>query len=638
MKANTKETRLGMILYIDELGEMFRTDRGNYGFYAISFEKLKNLLYQKLGYKINLEGLLKHDQSPWEKFYGVPMKIPKGNFDKILNEKYGSANLETFKKWKEEWITQGFAKRIRQELEENSFGQDEEFQTWKKDLLFRVFESEYERDKPPDDRPTSSEVKEIESTEDSTLIPDAKFYFGDKTLLQFERFVADAKNSLQILTHSISYDAVERVFANIGPIDSVEIVTFRRHGTKRIREFLIKKGVKKVKIKRLQYLHAKFCIQDGKKILVSSANITVKSQGRPTEGGFVEASIVSSNESTVKKALALFEAVVKEETVQTIEAGPVEDFLSSAYGIPERILGVIRGSREICIIVPPFIDDYIFSVIQSTIQSTDIKIVTTWPSKASKNNRNGLLLLNKFGDFKLVDFVPVRQQIHAKVYVFTLTNGKKTAFISSMNMMRNSWYANVEAGVLTEDENIITAIDHVVSRLMRVTTVNSPEIMSPTTQSGGNGEEEELPELVLMFAPEGQEFVDNFNKQYQDFRAKYKNLYEEAGIPVEERSHQIDKDFDAEDTMEKSFIFEEGEAFPGVATKADDVKKQKQKIDGMGYIHCALLLHYAKKDITRDGIERILKELDVIYEPTMIDALISSIKNINIGEAMIGKK
>jgi phosphatidylserine/phosphatidylglycerophosphate/cardiolipin synthase-like enzyme len=321
-------------------------------------------------------------------------------------------------------------------------------------------------------------VKEIESTEDSTLIPDAKFYFDDKTLPQFESFVADARNSLQILTHSISYDAVERVFANIGPIDSVEIVTFRRHGTERIREFLIKKGVKKVEIKRLQYLHAKFCIQDGKKILVSSANITVRSLGHPPEGGFVEASIVSSNESTVKKALALFEAVVKEETVQTIEAGPAEDFLSSAYGIPERILGLIRESREICIIVSPFIDDYIFSVIQSTIQSTDIKVVTTWPSKASKNNRNELLLLNKFGDFKLVDFVPVRQQIHAKVYVFTLTNGKKTAFISSMNMMRNSWYANVEAGVLTEDEDIITAIDHVVSRLMRVTTVNSPEIMS----------------------------------------------------------------------------------------------------------------------------------------------------------------
>jgi hypothetical protein len=137
-----------------------------------------------------------------------------------------------------------------------------------------------------------------------------------------------------------------------------------------------------------------------------------------------------------------------------------------------------------------------------------------------------------------------------------------------------------------------------------------------------------------MFAPEGQEFVDNFNKQYQDFRAKYKNLYEEAGIPVEERSHH----FDAEDTMEKSLIFEGGEAFPGVATKADDVKKQKQKIDGMGYIHCALLLHYAKNRITRDGIERILKELDVIYEPTMIDALIASIKNINIGEVIMDKK
>lgn len=45
-----------------------------------------------------------------------------------------------------------------------------------------------------------------------------------------------------------------------------------------------------------------------------------------------------------------------------------------------------------------------------------------------------------------------------------------------------------------------------------------------------------------------------------------------------------------------------------------------------------------KKPVTKEGIIKILDELDITYDLIMIDALISSLKNVNINDALGDKK
>lgn len=624
MRANVKETRLGMILYIDTIEEYFKKDKIQ-GFYVDVRDRLYKLLHLKLDYEVNLDGLMKVGQSPWEKYYSIPMRVASRDFHEYLESNYGSASLETFKKWKKEWAEQGYAKRIRKELEEESFGKNDEFQGWKRNLLLRVFESEYH----PEGHPPISPIPSVPPTIQPPEIRDAAFYFGNRTAELFEKFISEARSSIQILTHSISSQAAERIFANVKPIKSVEIVTFRRSGTKRIQIFLEGKGVKKVEIKRYQYLHAKLCIQDGKKVLVTSANITVGSLGSSSKENFLEASIVSSNDFTVKKALALFSSISKEENIQSIEGVSDEDFLSSAYGIPKKILAFIKESKEICIIVPPLIDDYILSVLKGTNTSLDIKIVTPWPSRVSKNYRNGLLLLNKFGEYKLIDFMPVRQRIHAKIYLFTLSKGYKVAFISSLNITRNSWYANVETGVTTRDERIIAAIDKVISKFTRVSTENPPEILHPDSGGGrGSSEDDNVKELSPIIIPEGQAFIDEFDKLYKEFINNYKDLYEEVGISAEKILVQPEpeEEIDAKDVMERNFVFPVSENFPEVIIIP--LPLPLKEIDGMTYMYAIMMLGYSGKPINEENVCKIFDTIGVSYDRSMVKMVVENVSGI----------
>jgi large subunit ribosomal protein L12 len=54
----------------------------------------------------------------------------------------------------------------------------------------------------------------------------------------------------------------------------------------------------------------------------------------------------------------------------------------------------------------------------------------------------------------------------------------------------------------------------------------------------------------------------------------------------------------------------------------------------MEYVYAAMLLHKAGKEVNEAGIEGILKSAGVEFDSTRVKALVASIKNINIDEAI----
>ena len=54
----------------------------------------------------------------------------------------------------------------------------------------------------------------------------------------------------------------------------------------------------------------------------------------------------------------------------------------------------------------------------------------------------------------------------------------------------------------------------------------------------------------------------------------------------------------------------------------------------MEYVYAAMLLHKAGKEISEAGVEGILKSAGVEFDSTRVKALVASVKNINIDEAI----
>jgi len=54
----------------------------------------------------------------------------------------------------------------------------------------------------------------------------------------------------------------------------------------------------------------------------------------------------------------------------------------------------------------------------------------------------------------------------------------------------------------------------------------------------------------------------------------------------------------------------------------------------MQYVYAAMLLHSTGKTVDEAGIEGILKSAGVEYDQTRVKALVASIKNINIDDAI----
>ena len=54
----------------------------------------------------------------------------------------------------------------------------------------------------------------------------------------------------------------------------------------------------------------------------------------------------------------------------------------------------------------------------------------------------------------------------------------------------------------------------------------------------------------------------------------------------------------------------------------------------MQYVYAAMLLHSAKKELTEAHVEAVLKSAHIEAEPAKVKAMVASLKNINIDDAI----
>lgn len=54
----------------------------------------------------------------------------------------------------------------------------------------------------------------------------------------------------------------------------------------------------------------------------------------------------------------------------------------------------------------------------------------------------------------------------------------------------------------------------------------------------------------------------------------------------------------------------------------------------MEYVYAAMLLHSSKKEINQASLESVLKSASVSFDEARVKALVASIKNINIDDAI----
>ena len=469
-------------------------------------------------------------------------------------------------------------------------------------------------------------------------IQEEDYNFSTESSKLFSKAISGADRSVKILTFAISFKGVENVFQDINAIDAVTIVTNRRRDTERIKQFLIEKGIRSVEIKRCKNLHAKVCIIDENKVIIGSSNLTAKSLGFSSNSN-IEANILSENRNVIEKSLNLFNSLFNRNAGLTKEEYKNEDFLSSISGIPTRIVKLMKNSNEILIILPSMIRRDMFGIFKMINDNAKIKVMVHWPRTSSIEFKTGLKALRAMKNKNHISLIPVRENIHAKVYIFK-NNGEKIAFISSLNMTESSWDYYIEAGLLT---NRIDVIEDVEKRILEHKEFNFHGVVMEDPDdknSKGEGiredtdEIEELQENIV----EGQNYIDEFSELLEKFKNKYAYVYEEDNTETDIIVRPMSRDIfnqQVRDLYEvEGFTGEDLDKSEITKERLLDERKRKRKIDGHGYLYCALLLHYGKQPVTKENISKILDEQEIDYDPLMIDALMSCLKGVNINEAI----
>ena len=667
--ADTKRSRLAMLLYISIVEKYVK--RGYLrGLYVDTRDQLTKLLWDDFNYHQNIEGLLKADQSPWPR-YGVFINRADWKWDDELRNKYGEFSLDAFKMWKKEWASSNFGTRIFYEVRDEYFNNDVIFQNWKNELLSEVYEGllcekckrnilvngicvycdqdksiipeEYE--KQPMIKKKQREIIELETG----------LFFDDKSYRLYENIVNATNKNIKILTNSVTYQAIKNIFSNfLSGIDSIEIITNRIRDVRKIKE-LLKNKSSNVAIYQCKNLHAKLCICDEEYVLVGSSNLTLNSLGSQNRTGMIEANVLSDNKKVIKQALDLFVSIKDGKPTSGKEVIDYECLLSSASGIPKELKNLIASSNEVTLLIAPFVHKRMFGAFKMMNDNAKMKIIVQWPNTSTKTFIRGLRTLKSLFKKKKIELLPIDDDLHSKIYLFNNTDGGKLAFISSLNLTEQAWDKNIEAGLLTKDEQVILTIERKIDELEKSKKMISENPSPRKTKSPTNGPifGEGVPVVFPGFVPEGQDMVVEFDELYETFKLKY----DESDEPGEKErflmndvvkiNEQIEHDgfitpeLDEKrekilDKLQKNYL----EEIECEEPEDEEIERERleieggKSIDGMDYIHCALILHHTGKSITKEDMIKIFESVDISYDPIMIDALISSLKDISVSKVL----
>lgn len=649
-----------MLLYISIVEKYVK--RGNLrGLYVDTRDQLTKLLWDDLNYRQNIEGLLKADQSPWPR-YGVFINRADWKWDDELRNKYGEFSFDAFKKWKKEWVSSKFGTRIFYELRDESFDKDVTFQNWKKELLSDVYEDSLcekckvnilvdgickfcDLDKPiiPEKGEKQPLIRKIPK---KIIELEMGLFFDDKSYQIYEKMVNSVNRNIRILTNSITFQAINNIFSNLEGIDSIEIITNRARDVRRIKEFLKNKS-SNVAIYQCRNLHAKLCICDEKYVLIGSSNLTLNSLGSRNRTGMIEANVLSNNNKVIKQATELFTSIKDGKSVPPKKVTfDDECLISSASGIPQELKNLMERSSKVTLLIAPFIHKRMLGAFKMMNDNAKMKIIVQWPDTSTKTFIRGLKTLKSLFRKKHIELIPIRDNLHSKTYLFEDMGGKKIAFISSLNLTEQAWDKNIEVGLLTLNEHVIRTIERKMDDLE-----SSKKMMSedPSPRKTGPGPDdgprfgEEIPIVFPGFLPAGQDMVAEFDELYEKFKLKY-NEPDEPGDQERFLMNDVVKinkqiEIDGFITPE---LDEKREKFLDDLQRdyLEEIECEEPKdefVDDMGYLYCALMLHHAGKPITKEAMVKIFESMDISYDQIMIDALISSLKDVNVNDAIVRK-
>ncbi|MEO0179856.1 MAG: phospholipase D-like domain-containing protein [candidate division WOR-3 bacterium] len=377
--------------------------------------------------------------------------------------------------------------------------------------------------------------------EDIKRFPLYPVYFGRDSVYFFQYFLADAKDSLDIMTYSVTPEAVREVFAKIGQGLRIRMIANRFSNYGEIRRFFEEEKKCNFECRRWSRCHAKMIIKDRKAVLLGSSNLTVGSVS--SRGYNFEADVILEENRDIS---IVFDAVwdnVLDKLSDRLPQGLGNVLLScNKFGIPERLMKHIETCEKMIIAVPALmIDRKVFGAVRELNEKADIKYYLTWPSRASREN---IKILHKIMEDstkslkprgrKICELERKSRNIHAKIYIFD----ENIALISSVNMSLASWTENFESGVLIEDPEIIKGLIEELDKLPRRYEDNIT--VDEGGGNGGGGPEDEQPESVsIYFEPEGKKYIPDIDRLFEKYQQDVGSTREES--PEGETSRQPEK-------------------------------------------------------------------------------------------------
>ena len=345
-------------------------------------------------------------------------------------------------------------------------------------------EKEEQRRKLVEERP----LKKIE-------IKEQDFFFQDNTIDVFYSFLSEAKKTIRIVADTVTYEALSKILPDKTQNLSIKILARSLPNRSEI-----EKEIGKENVKRCRKLHAKFIIRDDKSLLLSSCNITLGALGDlKSRPGSIEATLVTDDPDVVNRAKTLFDVVWEEkEDVSALKSS--SPFISSAFGLPNQIVELIRSAKEnITIIVPPLglksseegkksIPKFIRE------ENPNVQIHIFMNHSVPKSSEGGIQEINNLENVSLTF---VKELVHAKVYIADW----KRAIISSANLNEESWVWNLETGIITDDPRHILKIKNTIERFTPVD--------APTYKEGSDSSDSEPPTEAIdfHFDTEGKKFL-----------------------------------------------------------------------------------------------------------------------------------
>lgn len=343
-------------------------------------------------------------------------------------------------------------------------------------LLLEAKELAKELQKEKDGELNEPEIKKEKTDIEIEKYPDIDngVYLTNQNWEIFKNFIGNTNKSLDIMTNVISAKT-SLLLLNLLKKRNVKIRILTRRILKvDFNKLMELKNDSKfdLEICRCARLHAKVFIRDGKKAIIGSPNFTYTSIGEEERNGYVEGYYVTDNKEILKSTKSFFNSIWSEKDI-TINS---DRFLTSKRGgIPKKIIEMIKSEKKELFIVMNssliqlnIIDD----IVEKFNKNLRLKIITNWPRETNTGIKEVLYKLRDYSNLKTkeLEIVPKRQNIHAKIYIF---KSKKLAFISSMNLHRNSWTTSFEAGVILKDKKEIEELSNYIDSLE---TIESEDI------------------------------------------------------------------------------------------------------------------------------------------------------------------